>query len=163
MAVNIITPRRREDFFDKDGEPTLRFIRWVELVTGQTNDSSEVIEGNAVAESYPWPTNQLLEEAASFNYPAIEQTVKQLRTVTTSIDYTAVDGDFINAKAKSQIKFPKYPADNSVIIVRNGDGTRIKLNGNGKNINGSLTGAISRKGTSIEFHYFIDTDEWFAK
>lgn len=43
-ANNIITPRRREDFFDRDGEPTLRFIKWVELVTGQTNASSGEIE-----------------------------------------------------------------------------------------------------------------------
>ena len=128
--------------------------------TGGVDDS---ISDADVAEKYPWPTNQTLDEVIGFNYPAIEQTVKQIRTVTTSVNYTAVDGDFINAKSKAQITFPKYPDENSVIIIRNGDGTRIKLNGNGKNINGSLAGFISKKETSIEFHYFIDSDEWFAR
>lgn len=126
-------------------------------------DGGNAIEDAALAEKYPWPTNQLLEETIGFSYPAIEQTVKQIRTVTTSNDYTAVDGDFINAKSSAQITFPKYPIDNSVIIIRNGDGTQIKLNGNGKNMNGSAIGTLSRKGTSIEFHYFIDSDEWFAR
>jgi len=44
MAENIIIPRRREDFFDEEGEPTLRFVNWIELVTGQTNVTSIVVE-----------------------------------------------------------------------------------------------------------------------
>lgn len=129
--------------------------------TGGVDDS---ISDADVAEKYPWPTSQLAEESdSSFSYPAIEQTVKQIRTVTTSVDYTAVDGDFINAKSNAQITLTKYPDENSVIIVRNGDGSTIKLNGNGKNMNGESTGQLTRKSTSIEFHYFIDSDEWFAR
>ena len=30
-------------------------------------------------------------------------------------------------------------------------------------MNGESTGLITRLGTSIEFHYFIDSDEWFAR
>ena len=163
MAVNIITPRRREDFFDDKGDPTLRFIRWVELVTGQTNTTTVEVESADVAEKYPWPTNQTIDEATGFNYPAIETTVSDIRAVTVTSNYTAVDGDFINAKSNAQITFPKYPEENSVIIVRNGDGSTIKLLGNGKNMNGESTGQLTRKGTSIEFHYFIDSDEWFAR
>ena len=44
MATTLIPPARRGDFFDKDGNPTLRFIRWVEEVTGQTNVTSIVVE-----------------------------------------------------------------------------------------------------------------------
>ena len=40
MVDTIIVPRRREDFFDERGDPTLRFTRWMELVTSQTNASS---------------------------------------------------------------------------------------------------------------------------
>ena len=128
--------------------------------TGGEEDSITNIE---LAESYPWPTNQLSEESESFKYPAIEQAVKQIRTVTVKSNYTAVDGDFINAKSSAQITFPKYPNENSVIIVRNGDGTNIKLIGNGKKINGSTLGYLNRKETAIEFYYFIDSDEWFAR
>ena len=139
-------------------------------------DGGDAIESADVAEKYPWPTTKLLEESAGFNYPqqpieseagfnypAIEQTVKQIRTVTVTSNYTAVDGDFINATSNAQITFPKYPTENSVIIVRNGDGSTIKLIGNGKNMNGESTGQLTRKSTSIEFYYFIDSDEWFAR
>ena len=161
--VAIVTPRRREDFFDERGEPTLRFVSWIELVTSQTNSSTETIADDAVAEAYPWPTSQLLEETRDFSYPPIEQAANEIRTVTTSVNYTALDGDFINAKANAQITFPEYPNENAVIIVRNGDGSNIKLVGNGKNMNGESTGQLTREGTSIEFHYFIDSDEWFAR
>lgn len=46
MTDPIITPRRREDFFDSAGNPTIRFIRWIELVSGQTNSSTLSIENN---------------------------------------------------------------------------------------------------------------------
>ena len=148
---------------DPEIGPVIHYLNMFLHGLYDVTDGGDAIENADVAEKYPWPTNQTLEEVIGFNYPAIEQAVKQIRTVTTSNDYTAVDGDFINAKSKAQITFPKYPNENSVIIIRNGDGTRIKLNGNGKNINGSLEGFISKKETSIEFHYFIDSDEWFAR
>lgn len=87
----------------------------------------------------------------------------EFRAITVTSNYTAVDHDFINAKSNATISFTQYPQENSVIIVRNGDGSDIGLDGNGRNINGSPTGSINRLSTSIEFHYFIDTDEWFAK
>ena len=163
VATNVITPRRREDFFDDKGEPTLRFIRWIELVTGQTNQLSREFDSNAVADLYGWPTAKLLEESKSFNYPTIEFESNKIRTVTISGNYTAVPNDFINALNNSEIMFPKYPNVNSFFITRNGDGSTIKLNGNGKKMNGSLTGTITRLETCIEWHYFIDTDEWFAR
>ena len=133
--------------------------------TGGAEDSVTNID---IAESYPWPTNQLLEESIDeigVDYPAIDNSSDELkiRAVTVNNNYTALDGDFINAKANAQITFPQYPIENSVIIVRNGDGSTIKLIGNGKNMNGESTGVLTRKGTSIEFYYFIESDEWFAR
>lgn len=149
MAVNIITPRRREDFFDRTGEPTLRFVKWIELVTGQTNTSTIEIESSAVSGIY------------SLNAGDDKSDIK--RTITVNSDHTALVGDFVNAKSNATVKFPKYPTSKAVVIIRNGDGSRIKLNGNGKNMNGESSGTLSRKGTSIEFYYFIDSDEWFAR
>lgn len=42
--VDIIVPRRREDFFDTNGEPTHRFVRWMESVTSVSNETTTVIE-----------------------------------------------------------------------------------------------------------------------
>lgn len=89
--------------------------------------------------------------------------VKEFRAITVTSNYTAVDHDFINAKSRAVITLPKYPVVNSVIIIRNGDGSNIKLVGNGKNINDSSDGFMRTKGAAIHFHYFIDTDEWFAR
>ena len=83
--------------------------------------------------------------------------------VSTSVSYTASDFEFVNAKNGSTITMPETPNNYSAIIVRNGDGSRITLNGNGKMINGESAGKIYRKGTSIVLQYFLDDDEWFAR
>lgn len=44
MATTLIPPSRRGDFLTQDGELTFRFLKWVEAVNRQTNDSSENIE-----------------------------------------------------------------------------------------------------------------------
>jgi len=131
------------------------------IVTGGTGDS--LIEDQNVRESFPWPLNQLAEETKEFTYPSIQIPLKSFNNITVRTNYTAVSFDFINAINGGTITFPKYPNENDVIIVRNGNGKIVSLNGNGKNLNGSPTGKLFRKSTSIEFHYFIDTDEWFAR
>ena len=89
--------------------------------------------------------------------------IDRLRAVSASSDYTAVDFDFIQAKSKATITLPEYPKDNSIVVIRNGDGSEIGLNGNGRLINGQTTGKIKRKGTAIELYYFIDDNAWYAK
>ena len=160
--AELISPRRGE-FFTKDGVPTQRFITWIENLTFTTNTSEADIININIRESYPWPVNQAADELSVFEYPAQLQEQKVFRAVTITQNYTAIPFDFINAKQNSTITFPQYPEENSVIIVRNGDNSRIKFDGNGKNINGSSTGVLTREGTSIEFYYFIASDEWFAK
>ena len=147
-SVNIITPRRREDFFDQAGEPTLRFIRWIELVTQQTNLSTGDMDSNSIADNYTW---QVGEEE------------KKVKTVATSADYTARPFDFVNATNRATVTFPSNPEEDDLIIIRNGDGSTITLSGNGKNMNGSATGELTTEGTAIEFYYFIASDEWFAR
>ena len=88
---------------------------------------------------------------------------REFRAVTVTSDYTAAEYDFINATSNCTITFPSNPGENSVIIVRKGGGNRVGLVGNGRNINGSSTGTLTQNGTAIHFHYFIDTNEWFAR
>ena len=95
--------------------------------------------------------------------PILNFTGDLFNTVTTSNNYIAADYDFINAKANALITLPKYPSENSVIIIRNGDGSTIKLNPNGKTINGESIGYIRRNGTALVIHYFIDSDEWLVR
>ena len=123
----------------------------------------DAVSEQAVREFYPWPSGITEDDlGSSYNFNSSIQT-SHFRAVTITSNYTALPFDFINAVNGSTITFPQYPEENSVIIVRNGDGSSIKLNGNGKNINGSSTGVLQRKSTSIEFYYFIASNEWFAK
>ena len=158
-----IVPRRGE-FFTVAGEPTHRFITWIESLTTQVNTSTTEIINTNVRETYPWPlsseaTNSVQNLFSSSNEPSFEK----LTAITVTSSYTAQSNDFINAALGVTITFPKYPEEGAVFVVRNGDGSAIKLLGNGKSLNGSTTGTLSRKGTAIEFYYFIDSDEWLAK
>jgi len=146
----------------------------------KSGGGSDAIADADIAEKYPWPTNQLASETKEFNiqWPTNQlasevdqfkyivtpgQISHEYRAVTSIQDYTAVPFDFVNAKQGSTITLPQYPIENSVIIIRNGDGSVIKLDGNGKNINGSSSGILRREETTVELYYFIDSDEWLAK
>jgi hypothetical protein len=41
--ATIIVPRRREDIFNDNGDPALRFVSWMELVTESNNDTVTTI------------------------------------------------------------------------------------------------------------------------
>jgi hypothetical protein len=84
-------------------------------------------------------------------------------TRVKSVDYTATDNDFVEMSDGKTLKLPENPRKNSQIIVANGDGTLITIDGNGNNIKRtSLTSSIktSRKGTSLHFYWFIDGPYW---
>lgn len=42
MSV-VIAPPRRDQFFDKSGQPTLRFIKWIESLNDSANTSTSII------------------------------------------------------------------------------------------------------------------------
>ena len=89
--------------------------------------------------------------------------VPDYNPVVTSVDYVAVDFDFVNAKNNCKVTFPQYPTVNSFLIIRVGDNSAIKIDGNGKKINGCYTGVLKNKGRTVKFFYFIDDDEWYAE
>jgi len=163
--ADLITPRRGE-FFTHDGEPTKRFITWIENLTTTTNTTVTEIISDKVREIFPWDYS---DSSAADNvalqslFSSLIPEIKQWRAVTVTSDYTALDHDFINAKSGATVKFPKYPSEGAAITIRNGDGTQIKLAGNGKKMNNEFSGIINNNGTSIDFYYFLDSDEWFAR
>jgi len=42
--ADVIVPRRGEKLFDENGEPTLRFIRWMESLTDTSNSSGSELD-----------------------------------------------------------------------------------------------------------------------
>ncbi len=41
--VDVVVPRRKEDFFDKNGDPELRFVKWMESITSTTNSTTTIV------------------------------------------------------------------------------------------------------------------------
>jgi hypothetical protein len=151
------------------------FVRWAHDMWKRTGGGEDEITNAAVREAFPWDYSdeeqdniselfsfdEAVEPSPQIVFHAIDQPVT--RAVTATSDYTALPFDFINAKFGSKITFTEYPSENDIITVRNGDGTKIMLDGNGKTINGSSTGQLTQEGSCIEFYYFIDSDEWVAR
>ncbi len=140
------------------------------LVTGGTGgDETGGIEESSANEnqiSYNFGLIQQLlqrvEDLENDIQPQLDFT-RNFNNITKDVNYTAVDWDFVNVKAGSEITLPSSPEENSVIIIRNGDGTAIKINPNGRTINGETSAKIVREGTALFIHYFIDTNEWLVR
>lgn len=97
--------------------------------------------------------------------------VKQMLTDTAEFvgkikntNYTAENKDWVEARSGITISLPTDPLSNHQVIVSNGDGSKITVNGNGKNIKYSKTDTTlitKRKGTSLHFLFFIDSSETY--
>jgi hypothetical protein len=122
MANNIIVPRRREDFFDKNGNPTTRFINWIELVTGQTNSSSIVIENTE--QTLTSTGSRVNRNAARIN--SIE--LKEFEIVNTTESVTTEEFQVIICKNTSPITVtldPNAIKDDEVHIKRRGESIEV--------------------------------------
>ena len=150
---------------DPEIRPVIEYLN-MHLFQGwiRTGGGDDAVAAATIQEVYPWPTGQSFEDVNQFVYPQSALNIaEEWRAVTASTAHTASHKEFINASNGATITFPLYPEENAVFTVRNGDGSNIKLSGNGKSLNGQSTGILNRQGTAIEFYYFIDSDEWLAK
>lgn len=130
----------------------------------KTGGGGDSIENITIEQNYTWDALEDIETGDSLSSMfGLETAAQSFNSVSTNQDYTMVAFDFVNAKSSSTITLPEYPEQNDVVIIRNGDGSRIKFLGNGKDINGESSGAITRKGTTLIMQYFLDDDEWFAR
>lgn len=179
-TVDPYVVRSPEVLTNKDGTPSDQMRAWLDydnrwkhdlwqLITGGTGDDTTGGTDEASANENQIALLQGLLSAAlerihnlEAETPIFDQP-KEFRAITKSNNYTAVDRDFINAKRGATITLPSNPAESATIIVRNGDGSIIKLRGNNKHINGSSNGKIYKKGTALVLQYFIDSNEWLVR
>ena len=116
MAETIIVPRRREDFFKDDGEPTLRFVRWIEAVTGQTNSTSIIVE--TTEQELTSTGSRVSRNAARIN--SLE--LKQFELVETSIAIKTTPFEIIDCINTTKIDItldPNAIGADEVHIARN--------------------------------------------
>ena len=81
---------------------------------------------------------------------------KQYYSAIKNVNYTAVDGDFIEAQRNAIITLDPNATTDDQIIVANGDGTTIKVVGTikYKRLDDSIF--MRNQGTSLHFQYFGD-------
>jgi hypothetical protein len=111
---------------------------------------------------------KLGELETHFDNHQIQAAVKQIQIDTAefinlvkSVNYTAENRDFVEARSKITVTLPANPISNHQVIVSNGDGSTITIDGNGNNIKYKTTDTslkTIRQGTSLHFQYFIDND-----
>jgi len=92
MAIPIIPPRRREEFFNPEGTFTLRALRFFEDMTGQTNTSAEDIESNE--DALTSTGSRVSRNAARIN--SLE--LKEFEIVSTTEDITTEEFQIIICK-----------------------------------------------------------------
>lgn len=181
MAVNVdpfVIQWPQKWASDPELAPTIQYLnKFLYDLWLRTGGSGDAISNITIEEKYAWDLSVNFAREQALTLPQLfsekDDTVtllqpahegaKAFNAVSAVSDYTAVDYDFVNAKKKSRVTLPKYPEENSVVIIRNGDGSIIGLNGNGRLINGESTGKIYRKGTTLTLQYFIEENEWFAR
>lgn len=150
MADTIIVPRRREDFFDANGDPTARFINWVELVTGQTNSSSVIIE--STEQSLTSTSSRVSRNAARIN--SIE--LKEFEIITTTASLTTKEFQIIICKNTSPISVtldPQAIEDDEVHIKRRGESI---------DVIGSIDGFTNKTINVLNYsmHLIFDGTDW---
>jgi len=150
MADPIIVPRRREDFFDERGDPTLRFIRWIELVTGQTNQTVvDVIDtGSEVTSS----ASRISRNGVNIN--SIE--LKEFEIINTTVGLTTSRNQILICKNSNPIEIT---LDTQAI---EGDEVHIKRRNAKVNVLGSIDG-VTNKVINIKnysMHVVFDGLDW---
>ena len=152
MANTIIVPRRREDFFAQNGEPTARFINWIELVTGQTNLVSVESEDNSA--SLPAVNTKATRNTARIN--SVE--LRQFEIVKPVADTTTEPYQILICKNTSPITVtldPNAIEDDEVHIKRRGESITVV---------GVIDGVSDRVINVLNWnaHYIFDGTDWSA-
>ena len=150
MVDAIIVPRRRQDFFDERGDPTLRFIRWIELVTGQTNQTVINVIDNA--NNITGSASRIARDAAKLN--AIE--LKQFEVVNTTTALTTNRNQIIICKNTSPIDITLDP------LAVEGDEVHIKRRDAEVTEKGTIDGLTDRTINVLNWsdHLVFDGTDW---
>ena len=170
--ADIIVPRRREDFFNANGEPTLRFIRFLEDLTGNTNVSSNDITEiqDALTEFDDIHAPDLTEieddltEFDDIHMPNVEDEIHS-DVISTAVSLTTSGTQTIICTAAVTITLNANPDDQEIatVVIQNGD---VTIEGNGRNVMGDTDVTVIflnlQSDATLDFKYILETNEWVA-
>lgn len=140
----VIDQRRYERIIDDTGQPTYRFIRFLEELTGNSNSMLSDLSG-------------LNEFDDLFKDSAFEQLKNDIAIV--SLDHEAVANQTVICTASITVLLPPEPDDQERVRIQ---GTRGKviIDGNGHNTNGETDTIMRRNYTAWDFMFIAELDEW---
>jgi len=152
MVDSIIVPRRQEDFFDRNGDPTLRFIRWIELVTGQTNQT--VVDVINTGSEITGSASRISRDAAKLN--ALE--LKEFEVVSTTTALTTNRNQIIICNNATPIDITLDP------LAVEGDEVHIKRRNAEVTEKGIIDGLTDRTINVLNWsdHLVFDGTDWSA-
>jgi len=132
----------------------------------QVDEINNVIDSPIMDAKVKTIQAKLSEIESHFDNSQLHAAIKQLKIDTSGFigkvktaDYTAENKDWIEARNGISISLPANPLVNDQVIVSNGDGSTIKVLGNGNDIKYTKTDTsvnIRNKGTSLHFQLFQD-------
>lgn len=126
----------------------------IERTGGPATDS---VSAQSVRELYPWNVQDDPEGQIPV-FPS--QTDEDWFYSSKTANHTATDYEFIVASNSITVTLPSQPKLESMVGVRNSDGSTITVSGNGKNINAKTSIRSKLKGTVLILLYIVETDEW---
>jgi hypothetical protein len=136
-----------------------------EPVSGN-NEVNHAVDIPALSARVKFLQRTIDELGNELNDHRLEATVKQIAIDTAGFrgrveitDYTAENKEWIEARGRITIKLPSDPLVNDQVIVSNGDGAVITIQGNGNDIkytDKDTSINIRNQGTSLHFQLFED-------
>lgn len=150
MATKTIVDRRGEPLIKSNGEPTHRFIRFLEELNGNSNEFIDTVTGLYEFDDLAGLVNSLLPKK-----PDIK---------VTTTDYTTVGDQTVICTDALTVALNAEPKDREQVkvIISNGD---VAVSGNGKQINKDTDQTVIFKNlvttATLDIVYILETDEWF--
>ena len=154
-----LIPPRRGEFLTANGEPTQRFIAWIESLTtdvnetvGEVSEASELISGSSEADEI----GQEAEVDLAFIMP---HSIEPLEVITTNADYTTTGLErLVIAESDITITLNHLPDDLEVVSIKRAstDGAVIVSGA----IDGDTEYNMTQNYESIELIFSASSDEW---
>lgn len=153
-----IIPPRRGEFFTPGGEPTIRFITWIENLTldvnttvGEVSEVSELISGGS-------ESNELIEGVEADISLITPQIIDEVEVISTSADFTTTGSQIIicTNTASIDITLNANPNDGEQVHIKRQKGGVTVIG----NIDGDTRKSIILRYDSPHLIYTIAANEW---
>jgi len=154
--IPIVPPLRSEPLFDEFGHLTIRAAEYFERSSTALQDifdSIEIIEG------------RLDVVEARLDAVELRLTLLEGTFVVTGVNFTTTGNQTVVVTADVTISLTLNPVNKDLVRIKQ-RGTRVTIDGNGRNVEGESSVILRRRKTALKsgvgFIYSSELDEWFA-